>query len=149
MTSLVDYDFNFLDRSWYWLNDPETKALTLTPDFTKEEQLNFFNSIPQRKNYWIKGILENNTPIGAMGLKNIDPIEKFGEYWGYIGNKEFWGKGIGKFMIHEACKQAKKIGLHELYLKVGSTNFRAKKLYLNLGFTLSHAGEIEQYVILL
>jgi RimJ/RimL family protein N-acetyltransferase len=149
MTSLVDFDLNFSNKSWDWLNDPEIKALTLTPDFTKEEQRNFFNSIPQRKNYWIKGIMENGIPIGAMGLKNINTKEKNAEYWGYIGDKKFWGKGIGKFMIHEANKEAKRIGLHELNLKVGSNNFRAKNLYLNLGFVLSHAGEIEQYVILL
>lgn len=149
MPSLVDYDLNFLENSWNWLNDPEVKALTLTPDFTKDEQYIFFKSISERKNYWIKGIVENDIPIGAMGLKNINTKEKIAEYWGFIGDKEFWGKGIGKFMISQAFLQAKKMNLDNLYLKVGSNNNRAKKLYLNLGFTLSHKGEIEQYVITL
>ena len=149
MLSLVDFDLKFLKISWYWLNDPEIKALTLTPDFTEEDQKLFYHSMYQKNNYWIKGIAENGIPIGAMGLKNINAKEKSAEYWGYIGEKEYWGKGIGKFMITEAFTQAKKLGLSQLHLKVGSENLRAKKLYLNLGFTVANIGEVEEYIITL
>ena len=40
MLSLVEYTEEFLELSWLWLSDPEIKELTMTPDFTKKEQLN-------------------------------------------------------------------------------------------------------------
>ena len=33
------FDEIFLEKSWHWLRDPEIKWLTMTPDFTREEQL--------------------------------------------------------------------------------------------------------------
>jgi RimJ/RimL family protein N-acetyltransferase len=149
MPSLVDYDRNFLEKSWEWLNDPEIKALTMTPDFTREDQLHFYNSLHLKKNYWIKGIMEDGSLIGAMGLKNIDTKKSEAEYWGYIGEKAYWGKGIGKFMISEAVFNARQMMLDHLYLKVDPKNNIAKKLYLGAGFILVKTGNVELYKITL
>ncbi|HEU5365319.1 MAG TPA: GNAT family N-acetyltransferase [Hanamia sp.] len=147
MVTLVDYDVHFLEKSWKWLNDPEIKSLTLTPDFTKEDQIKFYNSLPARANYWIKGITEDNIPIGLVGLKNINTSQKSAEYWGFIGEKKFWGKGIGKFMIEEALKKARELNLKRVYLNVGSKNDRARNLYQKMNFRKVSKGEIEQYDI--
>lgn len=144
MNALVNYDMIFLDKSWEWLNDPEIKALTMTPDFTRIGQVKFFKHLPERKDYWIRGIINNGEPIGAMGLKHI--TNDTAEYWGYIGEKKYWGKGIGAFMMSEAVSRAKTLGLKELYLFVNDQNTRARKLYLNQGFKLSEGGEIEKYI---
>lgn len=145
MPSLVDYNRIYLDRSWHWLNDPEVKALTLTPDFTREAQEIFFHSLPQKAGYWIKGIEEKGVPVGAMGLKNITTEDA--EYWGYIGEKEYWGKGIGSFLIREAIAQATKLGLKQLYLHVSRHNTRAINLYSKMGFRLAAEGEVEKYLL--
>ena len=149
MAALVNYDLTFLEKSWEWLNDPEIKALTLTPDFSKEDQLQFYRSLPQKKDYWIRGITENNIPVGAMGLKNIDIGGSSAEYWGYIGEKEFWGKGIGKFILKEAILKARELNLKKIYLKVTTKNTIAKNLYLKMGFKKQSSGEIEHYEIVL
>ena len=145
MTALVDYNIIFLDKSWYWLNDPEIKALTMTPDFTKKDQDFFFKSLAQKKDYWIKGITENNFPIGAMGLKHINT--QTAEYWGYIGEKKYWGKGIGSFMIEQAINKARELNLDEIYLMVGKQNNKAKELYLKKGFRLGMAADTEKYFL--
>ena len=147
MLSLVKYDLLFLEKSWEWLHDPEIKKLTLTPDYTKEDQLNFYNSLFTRKDYWIKGINENCIPIGLMGLKHINQSEKSAQYWGFIGEKEYWGKGTGKFIINKAVEKANELKLRKLYLKVAKKNIRAKKLYLGMGFKIVFPGDIEQYEI--
>ncbi len=147
MPRLVDYNSIFLEKSWEWLNDLEIKTLTLTPDFTKEEQSVFFNSLKARNDYWIKGIIEDNIPIGVIGLKHINSSEKSAEYWGYIGEKEYWGKGIGKFMIEESLKKAEELGLTKIFLNVSGQNTRAKKLYQKMGFKIICSGHIEQYEI--
>jgi RimJ/RimL family protein N-acetyltransferase len=129
----TEYNKDFLAQSWKWLNDDEVKALTMTPVFTKEQQELFFASLPERTNYFIKGILYNDSPIGACGLKNI--TEQDGEYWGYIGEKKYWGKGIGKEIMKYIINIAHEKQLKSIYLSVADNNIRAYKLYVKCGFT--------------
>jgi RimJ/RimL family protein N-acetyltransferase len=123
----VEYSRLFLDKSWNWLNDKEIKELTLTPDFTKEDQIKFFNSLENNKQYYIRGIMLDDIPIGACGLKHI--TNKDGEYWGYIGNKNYWSKGLGIQILNYIIKYAIGIGLDSIYLNVSKDNQRAYKLY--------------------
>lgn len=143
MPQLTAYTKCYLDKSCEWLNDPEIKALTLTPDFTREDQQRFFESLSARTNYWVMGIAEDNLPVGAMGLKNITASSA--EYWGYIGEKEYWGKGIGNFMLQQAKEKAAALGLKQIFLYVAATNERAKSLYRKHGFTKVEDGSIEKY----
>ncbi len=130
----VDYNLIFLNQSWIWLNDREVKELTNTPDFTKEQQEDFYHSLKNKEDYFIKGIEYNKKPIGACGLKRITGEDA--EYWGYIGEKEYWGKGLGKYILDYAVDYAKKIGLSSLYLDVVKQNKRAIGLYERMGFLI-------------
>lgn len=132
MLKLVNYTKEFLPLSWKWLNDKEIKRLTMTPDFSKDDQNNFFNSLSSRPNYKIFGIEFSGIKIGACGLKNIE--QNRAEYWGYIGEKEYWGKGLGKEILTEMINLAIKEKISSLYLKVEKNNHRAIKLYEKFGF---------------
>nr|WP_234015053.1 GNAT family N-acetyltransferase [Cronobacter dublinensis] len=61
------------------------------------------------------------------------------EYWGYIGEKDLWGKGIGKFVIEEIERIANNLGIKKLYLKVSEFNPRAIKAYHKSGFVISNS----------
>ena len=137
VVSFVPYTRDFLAKSWDWLNDAEIKSLTLTPDFTKEQQEKFYNGLPARKDYMIWGISLNGLPIGACGLKHI--TVKGAEYWGYIGEKQYWGKGLGSQIISHCERMAQARRLTELYLHVGKNNVRARRLYEKCNFTLDGA----------
>lgn len=130
----VKYDSEFLELSWRWLNDPEIKKMTMTPDFTRSEQLDFFTKLPFRNDYKIWGIQYGDEKIGVIGLKNISDYDM--EYFGYIGEKKYWGRGISKkifnFIFDEADKLSKFI-----YLFVCKENNIAYKAYLKNGFTLN------------
>ena len=130
--NFVAYTRDFLTKSWEWLNDTEIKALTLTPDFTKEQQELFYISLPSRKDYHIWGIKLAGQPIGACGLKHITDTDA--EYWGYIGERSYWGMGLGSQMLEYCEKMARTIRLKELYLYVGVSNIRARRLYKKCGF---------------
>lgn len=131
---LVGFDENFLKQSFLWLTDPEIKSLTMTPDITVNQQYEWFKQLSYRSDYYIKGISYNGKPIGAVGIKHIDG-EK-GEYWGYIGEKKYIGRGIGKRMVSEMCAYGIRIGLKKLYLQVAEYNIRAIGLYKHAGFTV-------------
>lgn len=130
--SLVEYDENFLALSWEWLRDPEIKAMTRTPDFTKEQQRAFFDSLPLRHDYRIHGVFHQGRPVGAAGLKKIE--NQTAEYWGYLGDRTLWGRGLGAQLIGLICAQARSLGLSSLYLNVGKDNPRAIALYRKTGF---------------
>lgn len=127
-----EYNEVFLQKSWEWLNNPIIKNLTNTPNFTKEEQMSWFQTLKNKKDYFIRGVYLNNIPIGVVGLKKINNIDA--EYWGYIGESNFWGQGIGSQMMNFAIKKAKDLSLQKIYLTVLNNNQRAKKLYQKFGF---------------
>jgi RimJ/RimL family protein N-acetyltransferase len=140
--SFVSYDEDFLRLSWQWLNDPEIKQLTNSIDFTQQQQLDWFHSLPAKKNYLIYGVEFNGMKIGVVGLKNIDHIS--GEYWGYIGDKSFWGRGIGAQMVKYVADLARSKGLVKIYLFVNKDNHRAIRLYEKLGFLLDVTQSVKQ-----
>ena len=135
MLKFCDYKEEFLMYSWEWLNNKEIKELTMTPNFTKEQQKKFYLSLKEREDYIIYGLKIDDKPVGACGLKNIR--EGIAEYWGYIGEKKYWGKGYGAKIINEMISIAEEKKISNLYLKVTKNNVRAIKLYLNMGFLIN------------
>lgn len=129
---LVNYSEDFLDKSWEWLTDPEIKKMTNTPTFSRSEQLKWFHSLSLKTDYKIWGIDFNDIHIGVCGLKNITNTDC--EYWGYIGEKKYWGKGIGSMVINELIDYARNNNIKSLWLTVIQENERAIKLYSKLGF---------------
>lgn len=128
------FDEKYLELSWTWLNDPENKFLTNTLDFTKEQQQQWFNSLPGMKGYLIWGIKVDSVAVGACGLKNITDIDC--EYWGYIGEKQYWGKGLGKEMLFLLEEEARKSGKSSIWLKVIKENIRAISLYKKFAYKI-------------
>lgn len=78
--------------------------------------------------------IEESEYAGTISLKNINNIDKTGEY-AIVTRKKYWGTGIAK----EATNQILKYGfdtlnLQKIYLNVLSTNIRANKFYKKIGF---------------
>lgn len=137
----VSFDNFFLDLSYQWLQEDKVlKELTVTPELTKVQQIQWYNSLSQKKGYIIRGLEVQGTKIGAFGIKNI--TNHCGEYWGYIADREYWGKGYGKLLMEHAFELAKKLKLEELFLYVKNIeNIRAIKLYLSVGFEFEEKGK--------
>lgn len=130
----VPYDDTFLALSRDWLSDPEIKALTMTPDFDRAAQVRWYQSLPGRSDYLIWGVCCGGQPVGVCGLKGI--ADGTGEYWGYIGEKAFWGRGIGGRMIGFIEEVARSRGLRSVWLRVWDRNAPARRLYEKHGFEL-------------
>ncbi|HET8899503.1 MAG TPA: GNAT family N-acetyltransferase [Rhodanobacteraceae bacterium] len=142
---LVPYDEAYLERSWVWLNDPEIRELTMTPVFTRQQQCEFFAALDSRSDYLIWGVeLISHGPIGAAGLKNHRGT--LAEYWGYIGEKRFWGQGLGRAMVGAVEQRARGAGFDSLDLKVARKNLRASSLYHKLGYNEISAESTAVYI---
>lgn len=143
LPKLIDVEFRafderFLNLSTKWLTDPYIISRIDAPEYNRDSQLEWFRSITERPDEKIvRGIEADGKAIGAMGLKVcVDAGSRTAEYWGYIGEPEFRGKGIGKEMLRKANELAHDADLKSLWLKVLKTNSRAIALYLNHGFSI-------------
>ena len=143
MLRLVIYDEVYLHESLKWLNDSEIQQLidshiTITAELQKE----WYIKVSQDPTYQIWGIEYDGVPIGACGIKQINYEQKRGEYWGYIGEKQYWG-GKGHLILEQINLKAKELKLETLMLKVMKNNFRAIRLYKKEGFVLERETEKE------
>ncbi|MCO5233154.1 MAG: GNAT family N-acetyltransferase [Chitinophagales bacterium] len=141
--SFVEYTEQILEQSWDWLHDEEIKHLTNTPNFTRQDQRKWFDSLSSNSTYFVRGIMLNDETIGIVGLKHIDLEEKKAEFFGYIGNKSYWGIGLGgemlKWISFIAIDMFK---LKQLYLNVILDNIRAIKAYEKFGFKIVEVNEV-------
>lgn len=123
-----------------WRNDPD--VFKYTGNIYKEE-IKLENELE-----WIGKVIANNGSgkdyrcailvdgeyVGNIYLTDIDGISA--HYHIFIGNKDYWGKGVAKkaseiilrYAIHE-------LGLNYVYLRVRKVNVNAYSLYKKLGFT--------------
>ena len=83
------------------------------------------------------GIVEAsaNKLIGYSGISGISKLNKTGEYFIFIGDKNSWGKGYGteatKLVINYGFKKLK---LHRISLTVSEPNIAGVKAYIKVGF---------------
>ncbi|MEI7675351.1 MAG: GNAT family N-acetyltransferase [Bacteroidales bacterium] len=128
----VEYTLDFLELSWNWLNDEEIRRLTDTPQFNQDDQLLWFESLKFRKDYMIWGIKAFGEKVGACGIKNITSDEC--EFWGYIGERNYWGLGVGVEMMKFVENKVREINRQCILLSVLVENKRAISLYEKMNY---------------
>lgn len=126
------FDETYLHDTTRWLEDVELRALIDAPPISVASQRQWFESLPTRPDYLIWGLASNGQRVGVFGLKNV--TEEAAEYWGYIGEKTYWGRGLGRWMLTYCLQEARLRGLQRVWLRVLPANTRAIHLYQRLGF---------------
>ena len=124
-----------------WLNNKNVNIFAVeNPELktTVAEQENWFNNYEEKLKLRQKKfftILDDDKPIGFVGLSNIDLDKKEAGVFIMIGEDEYRGKGIGKqtldFLLLYASKE---LGLNALTLEVNKQNEPAIHLYQSRGF---------------
>ncbi len=124
-----------------WFNDKEVidNIIGFRVNFPKEESLDWCEKAGKSNGKDVKWIIEisgkNPTPIGFVALYNIDPINKNAESGIVIGEKSFWGKGIGKEALTLSCDVGfKYLNLELIYAFILSSNKASLALYKKIGF---------------
>jgi RimJ/RimL family protein N-acetyltransferase/glycosyltransferase involved in cell wall biosynthesis len=122
--------------SWQWRNDAEVWENT-----GKKPDIYITSEIEKE---WIKKVLIDQSSkrfaievdefyVGNIQLTNINMFEA--EYHIFIGNKDYWGKGIAFSATQQIIRYAKNIlNLKFLNLLVNPNHERAIKLYERCGF---------------
>lgn len=130
-----------------WLHDDEVMAGIATSGYTLENLQEYVAARINKPSVCFFAICDqaNHHHIGNVKLDFHDEKANVSELGLLIGDKRYWGKGIG----YEACKLLIQYGFEEkhlrkIYLAVYENNPAAKKLYEKLGFVLE--GTLRKHV---
>lgn len=99
-----------------WFNNEEVCKFNSHHRFPnyRQDMGNYYNEVIKSKNNLILAIIfnKNDEHIGNISLQDINYIDKTAELAIIIGNKKYWGKGLGK----EAAELIINHGFNELNL---------------------------------
>lgn len=132
-----------------WLNDEETTKGLASGVFPSsiEELGKFVESVVSNKNVVMFAICDksNDEHIGNIKLDQFDWVGRTCELGLLIGNKKYWGKGIG----YEVCRLTLEyaftdLNIRKVSLAVYANNPAAIKLYEKLGF--KKEGQLRSHV---
>ncbi len=124
-----------------WLNDETVVKPILSPvldapnkslDIIEESFVRFTQDTAQ--GFFIK-FLPENAFVGTMKLDKIDSITQSAELGIMLGEKRFWGKGIGIQSVNLLLQYAfETMKLHRVWGGTSSLNVRMQNLFLKAGF---------------
>jgi RimJ/RimL family protein N-acetyltransferase len=133
---LSPMDINDAEKYTAWLNDLEV-TVNLTQYgrvINAESEKTYLEKLSKEHNYSIIDI-ESNELIGSCGFIHLDHLNQAAEAGIFIGNKNYWNKGIGTEAFTLLLDYGfKALNLHNISLWVYSFNERAIKSYEKVGF---------------
>jgi RimJ/RimL family protein N-acetyltransferase len=105
--------------SWKWRNDPEVWKYTGNrPDveITEKIEVEWINKVLSESTSRRFSITIDDLYVGNVQLTNITDFDA--EYHIFIGNKNYWGKGVSRLATNQILYYAKEVlGLKSIYLK--------------------------------
>lgn len=124
--------------SWKWRNDPEVWKLTgnrpdriITPEIEKAWIQDVLNDKSCKR--FAICVEKTDEYIGNVQLTNI--TDEDAEFHIFIGERNYWGKGMGTQATVELITCAKQqLKLKSIYLFVNPDNLSAIKIYKKAGF---------------
>jgi RimJ/RimL family protein N-acetyltransferase len=131
----VTFDESYLDCSYQWLSDPVIAELIMSAPVSREAQRAWWNRLPDRDDYAIWGIECDGLPVGVMGLKDIG-VDDGAEYFIYIGERDFWGRGLAAWGVEEVAEEIRTRGYARVYGRIGKHNERSLAAHTRLGFEI-------------
>jgi RimJ/RimL family protein N-acetyltransferase len=122
-----------------WINDfaiTRTLAAPMRP-LTWEAEREWFERVTKSERDVVFTAYERETlrPVGSAGLHGIDAAHGTAEFGVMVGEKECWGRGYGTEITALTLDYGfHALGLHNIMLRVYSTNERGLRAYRRAGF---------------
>lgn len=143
LKKLEEYKLEDFELIAKWYNDPDIKPyISVSKDEKEADEESgeiLFNRASSGKNKSIYFIMEADRPVGVVSI--IDKFEgltlkddKTAWISICIGEKQLWGRRIGKKAMELLEDRCKEMGYESIELGVFDFNARAIELYKNLGY---------------
>jgi len=124
-----------------WRNIPEIWELTGSkPDkeITIDDELNWIRKAIKDSTARRFAIVADGTYVGNIYLTDIK--DGLAQYHIFIGDRDFWGKGVAKQASRQLLDYAKtELKLKRIFLEVNKNHTAAQGLYRKLGFVETKA----------
>ncbi len=122
-----------------WFNDAEVCQFNSHHRFPNydENMRDYFESTIKSRDNLILAICDksNDLHLGNVSLQDIDALNQSAEFAILIGDKTYWGKGVGKeatqLIVEHGFKQ---LNLHRIYCGTAEDNMGMQNLALAMGF---------------
>ncbi|MBA7574077.1 hypothetical protein ES708_15879 [subsurface metagenome] len=126
------------ERVRQWRNKEEIRKYMLSQHIiTKEEHLNWIESVKNRNDWKFWVVFVDEIPIGTVYLQNIDYKNLTSEWGFYIGEDDFKGKGLGKHILFKLLEfYFEEMKFEVLFTKVISNNIAALNIYRKFKFKM-------------
>jgi RimJ/RimL family protein N-acetyltransferase len=138
-----------INLSTRWLNDPDVRRyLAFYVPFSKTHEEKWFenlSNLPITEHPLVMEIEQKSEwkPIGVTGFDHVDSRALNAELGIFIGEKEFWGRGIGTKAITLMLDYGFfTLNFHRIYLRVFEKNQRGIHCYEKIGF--KHEGRMRE-----
>ena len=132
-----------------WYNDSQVRdTLIVEETFDLEGTRRWFQKAREdrsRVDFLIESLV--GVPIGVTGLLHIDQTHQTAECFCVIGEKTFWGKGLGT-EIHSILIQwtFEYLGIHKIWASIRTNNPAIYKVVQRLGFQIE--GTLRKEILL-
>ncbi len=133
-----------------WINDEEVNRLMFVGERPASLELlteEWRHETRSSKNMAFAVCLkEDNSFIGTAGLYSINWIMRSAELRVFLGNKDYWGRGIGTEVIKLLVVYGfARLNLNRIWLGVNMENAAATRVYEKAGFVKEGILRQEQY----
>jgi len=130
-----------IPRFYEWLNDPEvTEGLSLYLPMSMTDEEKWFDRVAHTDEHEKPLAIELKDGdswrlIGNSGIFNLEWTNRCAEFGIFVGDKFLWDKGYGTEAVKLVLEHGfETLNLNRIYLRVYSTNPRAKRSYEKAGF---------------
>jgi len=138
MIDLLVKNKEHVDTYLKWINDPTiAKFISVyIPQTLEVIKKEWFPEYLDEKNIWLEiWHKKDQKTIGMVGLFKIIAPYRRGEIGIFIGEIDYWGKGIGTIAVEMMIDYAFNVlNLHKIVLEVNVTNIRSITMFKKLGF---------------
>lgn len=122
-----------------WFNDVEVCRFNSHHRFPNygEDMRSYYETAIKTHENLILAICDKATDIhiGNVSLQNINLLDQSAEFAIVIGDRSYWGKGVGKEALSLIVQHGfSQLNLHRIYCGTAEDNMGMQKLAMTLGF---------------
>ena len=126
-----DYLEWFLDTEIVRFSDNQYRK------FTIDGQKEYVRNCLANTDIDLYGIFDGNRHIGNIAISGFSSVHKKAEITYVVGDRKYWGKGVGSFAVFEISKKAiNKYKLNKLYAGVADANIGSRRILEKNGFVI-------------
>ena len=123
--------------SWFSDEDVTKYSDNQYYEFSLKGQISYVQECLSNKDIMLFGIFADGKHIGNIVLKGKLSVHKRAEITYFIGEKSYWGKGIGRKAVSKIIQIAKlELKLNKLFAGVAKNNKGSRKIWELNNFVL-------------